>query len=948
MLGGVDDDDGFFAPVPDGLLGLAARLEELGGSGESSARVAPLEVFVRVRCCNNPVTSRDTGYTQGMERLRRSEELLDNLTRRPDLAAELASLQRASNLNSEHVDQKEQAHVWIEGGRDVVLRHPETRGLQRFRCTNGFSRLASDEDVSSVLARTLVEDWLLKGFNTTLFTWGKTQAGKTHTLSGTVSLQPSFVASELQLPASNASASVLWQCARLIFAANEQNSLSVAISCWEIRPDGSTVDLLSRKSGSLSTDRRNVGGSGQYTAVSCRTLAELAQTLELSRCKSRNWISRQKSAFTAQRNTAHSFLRLAVAQHDREILSVAHFIDVVGHSRVPPKSQQGQREHSSLNCHLLSIERLLSELSHLEILRASSTNLSVARDTALSSAVAPLLAGNSKCFCLANLTDRLEDYKANLATMRVATCASLINTACLRDSVDSTNHPSNIIPFASVAIRLGREPLAPGEISESSAKFNVDEINDVIVAAKEKDGTDFEDVPGNSKILDVSSDIETPIREQGEVSESEILTGRLPHPPSTTQSSRRKYLVQKKVTHSRKVVSSVPLDSKKAAATPKPKKFLASSARSTRKEVEPSLRSHDVWPIVAENPPCQNQRGAVNSFPTRMRQAVLENLQQAGNTAQMNQELNLVTLEDLMTPREREEAAKLRNEIHKLESEQRQLAHQMKIEKQHLERENADLKSWNQEMRDKTQVGSITGLFEDDAEWTRQSLLRAEEAYEKCQAFINDKGQNSIIETARDFIGFLKQNLIDIDQVIAPLLKREPQLESRQRFMENLRKQASDLESRKGLIDGERNFRSEQKDALQASVERAEKLRKELQASHDALRVARAKTSNEAIEMRKYLSLVANEDEKRSVLQKIDARQDILAYPFGSGINEPVQILLHRLDNIINRQASFLAPQNAALSIAVEKLGAQLLRIEDREHKYLSAMETLINNKKFT
>ena len=55
-------------------------------------------------------------------------------------------------------------------------------------------------------------------------------------------------------------------------------------------------------------------------------------------------------------------------------------------------------------------------------------------DSRLTQLIAPLLANNSKCFLLACLTSAAEHFRDNHATLRIATSAGLINTACLRSA----------------------------------------------------------------------------------------------------------------------------------------------------------------------------------------------------------------------------------------------------------------------------------------------------------------------------------------------------------------------------------------------------------------------------------------------------------------------------------------------------------------------------------
>ncbi|GBG34606.1 Kinesin-like protein [Hondaea fermentalgiana] len=735
-----------FAALPEGLLGLAARLEELGGSQDSAARVAPLEIYVRVRGTHATTAAQikagggqgaARASTRGMEQLRKSERLLDDLARRGDVDVDVLRLAAARGAqDGEH----ERAHVWVEGGRDVVLRQPDSRKLQKFRCSAGFSRLASDTDVSQPLAENIVNAWLLKGFNTTVFSWGKSGAGKTHTLLGSRSLREPLMMPDAPLPDSSARDSVLWQSLKLIFAnvgLDRDNATSVSLSCWEISAQGKIVDLLASHAQDPSRSRKD---------------------------------------------------------------------DFVG------------------------------------------------------------------------VSYSLDDYKANVATMRVATCASLVNSACMRETGDSNAlFPIRFVPFAEVATRIGAEATGPGDDPLSRAR---EQIATKISAARHEDGDIGREKDSDHANVHDETDEDTATSGPGDLEFED-------HDPRDDRGTGR---------------------------------------------VGEALRE-----LALEKK---------SSTPTRMRQAVLENLHHAANVAKAYHEDHLeVTLVDLMTNEEQAEARQLQEEIEAIEAEQARMTRKKLAEKQQIERENAQLRAWARDMREKSRVGSIMGLFEDDLEWARQSLSRVEAARERTDFVLLESERGAVVvNVARDFARSLKSEIRGLDQALEPLRRRVPQFDSRQRFMDSLRKQEKQLDERMREIENELNTRRERKNDLESGVRDAEAERAALSAMRDELEASRVRQSDETIAIRKFLSRIANEDERRAVLQRLDTRQqDPQAYPYGTGISRGVQVLLRRLDGLVSRQAAFMAPHQASLRTALEKLGTQLLLVENRESKLLEAMEDMID-----
>jgi len=290
------------------------------------------------------------------------------------------------------------ARVWVEKSRDVVVAGTNGDPERRFRAALAFSRHADDVMVGMALGDERVgRQWLWPGFDVTVLALGATATGKTRTLSA-----------------------VLDSCIISVFdeARSAGEDVSLGISCWELTHEDKELDLLA------------VGGEGSgFSAVSCGCIAEARVVLEFARRRSNNW---EDDGQTPKPSESHSFIRLVLARYGEDQISVAHFIDLVGVGRDLPDEYLAKQKRNRINRQLLGVERLLSELSHLEVNQLATSSLKSMRDSLLTQRISPLITNNCKAYILATLLDSPTEYKRNVATMRSVSSASLVNTACLK------------------------------------------------------------------------------------------------------------------------------------------------------------------------------------------------------------------------------------------------------------------------------------------------------------------------------------------------------------------------------------------------------------------------------------------------------------------------------------------------------------------------------------
>ncbi|KAL0034025.1 hypothetical protein WJX79_004031 [Trebouxia sp. C0005] len=95
--------------------------------------------------------------------------------------------------------------------------------------------------------------------------------------------------------------------------------------------------------------------------------------------------------------------------------------------------RQQHQEKLAINQQLLSLSKVVSELSRLSSSAGSGMGqVTSARDTPLMQLVAPLIAGNARTFLLPSVSSHPSSYLETVNTLRIATRAQNIQTACMR------------------------------------------------------------------------------------------------------------------------------------------------------------------------------------------------------------------------------------------------------------------------------------------------------------------------------------------------------------------------------------------------------------------------------------------------------------------------------------------------------------------------------------
>lgn len=96
---------------------------------------------------------------------------------------------------------------------------------------------------------------------------------------------------------------------------------------------------------------------------------EALSLLHAAQCNSSNWISDQNGHMTPVPNNAHLFVRIVLYDAVKQQMSTLHVIDLAGNQRLSTYqsdcSSQKHQEMLAINQQLLSLSKLVSELSRL-------------------------------------------------------------------------------------------------------------------------------------------------------------------------------------------------------------------------------------------------------------------------------------------------------------------------------------------------------------------------------------------------------------------------------------------------------------------------------------------------------------------------------------------------------------------------------------------------------
>ncbi|QDZ22292.1 kinesin-like protein [Chloropicon primus] len=458
-----------YTPVTEDLVKLSAEIEKLSGrslDGNESTGAADVTALVGV----SHVACRICGKREEHEEEKEEEVVA--------LRGQRAMVGGRSGMKAADMD--------VVAIRDP--RAPSTAtvedAVRRYKVTRAFSPWTSQEKVYEDQGRH-VADWVWRGFNATLISFGQQGTGKSYTLyNDGVSL--SFP-QERSLVGENdvdESCGLLMRILADLFSRMEkerredgeaESKYAVGLSCWEIL-GSKTVDLLKPFSAYASPSRSERGREREsqgsdYGTIGISSLSEARACLNHARASSTNWyVDPTTRSLRTLPNRSHAFVRVVVFDRVRRTMAHLHVVDLCGSQSLATAAREGslgksffrqspsagdgrgvvprdmlsehERERKGVNQQLLAFSRLVGEIAQQSDDReftgsgagAGEAHLSAvhlsARETKLTRELAPLLADDSRCFLLCSVSRSSSDYIDTANTLRVATRFVRISNAC--------------------------------------------------------------------------------------------------------------------------------------------------------------------------------------------------------------------------------------------------------------------------------------------------------------------------------------------------------------------------------------------------------------------------------------------------------------------------------------------------------------------------------------
>ncbi|DAA15164.1 TPA: kinesin family member 18A-like [Bos taurus] len=292
-----------------------------------------------------------------------------------------------------------------------------------------FDQHASQEDVYLATTQQLVEG-VVSGYNATVFAYGPSGTGKTHTMLG-MDTEPGIYLQTL---------SDLFQA---IEETRDSTDCSVSMSYLEIYNEV-IRDLLSPSSGFLDL-REDSRGSIQIagiTEVATSNAQEIMQLLT----KGNRQRTQEPTATNKTSSRSHAVLQVIVRRrgrgaHPAEEVRVGRLfmVDLAGSERASQTQNQGKRmkEGAHINRSLLALGNCINALSEKGGSRAQYVNF---RDSKLTRLLKDALGGNSRTMMIAHISPASTHFEESRTTLLYAYRAKNIKTRVKRNLLSVSYH----------------------------------------------------------------------------------------------------------------------------------------------------------------------------------------------------------------------------------------------------------------------------------------------------------------------------------------------------------------------------------------------------------------------------------------------------------------------------------------------------------------------------
>nr|XP_028562583.1 kinesin-like protein KIF19 [Podarcis muralis] len=374
-----------------------------------------------------------------MKDLRAEEQLVVALRIRPINAAEV---EEGANIIAHRLGDQMVVLMDPMEDPDDVLRANRSRE-KAFIFDMVFCHRATQEEVYLSTTKNLVEG-VISGYNTTIFAYGPTGAGKTYTMLGTDS-EPGIYIRTLN------------DLFRAIEATSGDMDYSVCMSYLEIYNEV-IRDLLNPSSGFLEL-REDSKGSIQIagiTEVSTTNAQEIMQLLT----KGNKERTQEPTAANKTSSRSHAVLQVLVKQTSRvkdinEEVRVGRLfmVDLAGSERAAQTQNRGKRmkEGAHINRSLLALGNCINALSEKGASRNQYVNF---RDSKLTRLLKDSLGGNSRTVMIAHVSPASTSFEESRTTLIYAYRAKNIKTRVKRNLLNVSYH---IAQYTSIISDLRRQ-----------------------------------------------------------------------------------------------------------------------------------------------------------------------------------------------------------------------------------------------------------------------------------------------------------------------------------------------------------------------------------------------------------------------------------------------------------------------------------------------------------
>ncbi|KAJ1450013.1 P-loop containing nucleoside triphosphate hydrolase protein [Pelagophyceae sp. CCMP2097] len=298
---------------------------------------------------------------------------------------------------------------------------------------------------SEVYARTtqFLIQGVLDGFNATVFAYGQTGAGKTHTMIGDRA-QPGIMVLTLRDLFRNSDRA----------KAKQRLQIKVTVSFLEVYNenirdlltldhlvDGDRVEFLDLREDPIKGP--TVAGITEVEAFSAEEVMELLQRGNAKR-------SQHATAANESSSRSHAVLQITVSTREAAEGTAAHInigklslVDLAGSERAANTKNTGDRlkEGANINRSLLTLGNCINALGE----KASRGQFVPYRDSKLTRLLKDSLGGNCRTVMIANISASNASFEETLNTLKYANRAKNIKTHVQRNVLEVNHHVSEYV-----------------------------------------------------------------------------------------------------------------------------------------------------------------------------------------------------------------------------------------------------------------------------------------------------------------------------------------------------------------------------------------------------------------------------------------------------------------------------------------------------------------------